>query len=87
MREERRGAITAIQLSAECRSETDAAFRKCSARLKRQIFAALEKIACSRRNPQQPLRQKHLDPAIRPRLHQFSRSRARQRFQHFAAQL
>ena len=36
---------------------------------------------------QHSLRQKHLDPAIRPILHQFIGSRRRQPFQHFATPL
>ena len=45
MREESRGAITDNPIVVESPNEADAAFCKRSARLKRQIFAALEKIA------------------------------------------
>src|SRR5262249_26112407 len=70
----------------ELPNEADAGFSKRSARVKREIFAALEKIRVLATKSQDLLCQKHFDPAIRPRLHQLSLSGARNGLQHLAAQ-
>src|SRR4030095_4648426 len=57
--------------------EADAAFCKRSARVKRYIFAALKKLRVLPTKSYNVLYQKQFDPAIRPRLHQFSRCHGR----------
>ena len=54
-------------------AETNAAIGKVSARPKRQIISALEKIGMFAAKLQHALSQKHFDPAIRPILQKFFR--------------
>jgi len=64
--------------------ETDATFRKCSARAKWQIFAALKKIGVLATKSQHALGQKHFDPGVRPCLQKFLWICCRDCFEHFA---
>src|SRR3954463_13825884 len=66
-------------ICVESPNEAHATFCEGSAHVKREIFATLEKIRVTAAKLQDLLCQKQFDPAIRPRFHEFSRSRARQR--------